>query len=139
MMDKIKENQKIVIGAAVAIVVAIIIFCFMKGGKTLSCSTDKFYGMNIKSTVTIKFSGNDAKSMKVTLDLSKFGSSGKTYAKTMKSSLESQFKDKATVKLDGEKITISAKKSALSLFTGSNKESYKDVKKSIESLGYSCK
>ena len=137
MMDKIKENQKIVIGAVVAIVVAIIIFCFMKGGKTLSCSTDKMYGMNIKSTVTVKFSGDNAKSLKMTFDFSKFGSTGKTMAKSFKSEMESSAKE-AKVKVDGSKVTVTASK-GLSSLTGSNKESYKDVKKSIESLGYSCK
>jgi len=148
-MDKIKENKNIVIGAVAVLVVAIVIFFFMKGGKKLTCTMNESQsGMSMTSKITVKFNGDKAKSVKANMSVD-FGKSSqaKSMAKLFKSEFEDEAEDvkkaggKATIKVDGGKVTLdmSAENKGLSSVTGSSKESYKEIKKSLESAGYSCK
>lgn len=148
-----KNNQSIIVGIVVAVVVilAIVVYNGLKT-KTLRCSmSDASNGISLKSDFNLDYQGKKLKAMEMTMDID-FGEKS-SYKDILLKQYESKFGDQIDeINSDGGKasitstddtihIEISADRSGVStmLSTDSEDYSYEIMKDQIEEMGYTCK
>lgn len=143
------SNKKIIliiIGAVIAVLVAVLLYIFVFSGKTLTCTVDEEnMGIILSAKLEMKFKGNEVSNADIdmTFDLGDYVN----YKDIMLEQIEEQYSDDefknmgVKVTSDDTKIYVNmeATKETFKDAGFSTEGTYKEVKKDLEDQGFTCK